>query len=230
MAKQEECTKCKKARQDSFGEIKCSFYGRKPQFNGESCPNYWDRNTERCPECGQEVSPTASICPNCGYPLKKESPQKSNSTQSDNTTNTTKKSKKAPLYALLLILGLGVLIGLSVYIISNDGPMRYTIKLSDDYVLPFGVEINAFECDENGDKIYENKFSLEQKGESKTFTAQSETKKIKVRVSTVDISRLGTSSYVQKNIGWLPLVYILSPNETKEIEIGNMTEYSYNEP
>lgn len=71
MAKQEECSKCKRAKQGSFaGEIKCSFYGRKPQFDGNTCPNYWDENIEKkCPDCGQTVSPTASTCPNCGCPL-----------------------------------------------------------------------------------------------------------------------------------------------------------------
>lgn len=72
MAKQEECSKCKRAKQGSFaGEIKCSFYGRKPQFDGNACPNYWDENVEkRCPDCGQAVDPTASTCPNCGCPLE----------------------------------------------------------------------------------------------------------------------------------------------------------------
>lgn len=84
MAKQEECTMCKKAKQNGYGEIKCSFYGRKPQFDDSPCPHYSKNETSgiseskcqsasskvRCPECGQEVSQLLSTCSNCGFPLK----------------------------------------------------------------------------------------------------------------------------------------------------------------
>lgn len=41
MAKKEECTVCKKAKTGGYaGEIKCSFYGRKPQFDGNSCTEF----------------------------------------------------------------------------------------------------------------------------------------------------------------------------------------------
>lgn len=128
MAKQEECSKCKRAKQGGYaGEIKCSFYGRKPLFDDSPCSNFLNVNI-KCPECGQEVPPSEKVCPNCGCPMKEESPQKSSITQSDNssqnTTNTTKKSNKTPLYTLLILLGLGVLIGLPVYIISRENKAK----------------------------------------------------------------------------------------------------------
>ena len=46
MAKKEECTVCKKAKTGGYaGEIKCSFYGRKPQFDGNSCTAFISANS-----------------------------------------------------------------------------------------------------------------------------------------------------------------------------------------
>ena len=30
----------------------------------------------KCPECGKEISDKATSCPNCGFPLTKEQPEK----------------------------------------------------------------------------------------------------------------------------------------------------------
>lgn len=40
MAKEEECRQCTKCKIGSYGTLKCSFYGRKPEFNEESCPKF----------------------------------------------------------------------------------------------------------------------------------------------------------------------------------------------
>ena len=46
MAKQEECSKCKRAKQGGYaGEVKCSFYGRKPQFDGNLCTEFISTNS-----------------------------------------------------------------------------------------------------------------------------------------------------------------------------------------
>lgn len=84
MANQTECTNCAKAKQNGYGEIKCSFYGRKPQFDDTPCPHYSknetsgttececqsDSSNARCPECGPEVSQQSSTCSTCGFPMK----------------------------------------------------------------------------------------------------------------------------------------------------------------
>lgn len=84
MANQTECTICTKAKQGGYGEIKCSFYGRKPQFDDTPCPHYSknetsgitececqsDSSNARCPECGPEVSQQSSTCSTCGFPMK----------------------------------------------------------------------------------------------------------------------------------------------------------------
>lgn len=237
MSKQEECSKCKRAKQGGYaGEIKCSFYGRKPLFDDSPCSNFLNVNI-KCPECGQEVPTSEKVCPNCGCPLKEASPQEKKNIQSDNivpntTPNTTKKSDMTLLYTRLLILGIVALIGFSVYFISNGGddPQRYTIKLSNDYSLPWAQDITVYECDENGDKFYDNKFSLKQRGESKTFTAQPRTKKIKVLVTWEVIDLSWRHSYPRTESDWLPLVYYLSPEKPIVIEIGNRTSLSPREP
>ena len=60
----------------------------------------------------------------------------------------------------------------------NDVPMQYTVCTSEDLLFPT-KSIKVFECTENGDKIYENEFILGL-GDSKTFTAQPNVKKVKV--------------------------------------------------
>lgn len=108
----------------------------------------------------------------------------------------------------------------------KETPMRYTVSFSDDFAFPV-KSIIVFECAENGDKIYENEF-VSGRGESKTFTAQPHAKKVKVYLSLTNILDLDPFS---KGInGWLPLVYYLSPNETKVIRIDNHVRRSQFEP
>lgn len=103
-------------------------------------------------------------------------------------------------------------------------PMKYTIHFTDDFA--FSVKsVNVFECTENGDKIYQNAF-VSGRGESKTFTAQPETKKVKVYLSLVNPLEPFGSGYN----GWLPLVYYLSPNEPKIIQIDNHVQQIRMEP
>lgn len=40
MAKEEECRQCTKCKVGSYGALKCSFYGRLPEFNDSSCPKF----------------------------------------------------------------------------------------------------------------------------------------------------------------------------------------------
>ncbi len=103
-------------------------------------------------------------------------------------------------------------------------PMKYTIYFTDDFA--FSVKsVNVFECTENGDKIYRNAF-VSGRGESKTFTAQPETKKVKVYLSLVNPLEPFGSGYN----GWLPLVYYLSPNGPKIIQIDNHVQQIQMEP
>lgn len=118
MAKQEECSKCKRAKQGGYaGEIKCSFYGRKPVFDDSPCSSFLNVNGDvKCPECGQEVSPSVNICPNCGCPMKEESfiqPEIYNSIDNSNIckenkrTDGTHKKKKSLLW--LILVGLAII-------------------------------------------------------------------------------------------------------------------------
>lgn len=44
MAKEEECRQCTKCKVGSYGALKCSFYGRLPEFNDSSCPKFTQSN------------------------------------------------------------------------------------------------------------------------------------------------------------------------------------------
>ena len=119
MAKQEECEKCERAKQSSYAsEMKCSFYGRKPKFDGKSCPRF-----PRCPECGQETPSTASVCPNCGCPLKSNISEKS-------TSNSTKKTNHKDLYEILQILVISVFVMVPVYYFSTKATTLTTEWIS----------------------------------------------------------------------------------------------------
>ena len=45
MAKEEECRQCTKCKIGSYGSLKCSFYGRQPEFNDSSCQKFTQRDT-----------------------------------------------------------------------------------------------------------------------------------------------------------------------------------------
>ncbi len=243
MAKQEECSKCKRAKQGGYaGEIKCSFYGRKPLFDDSPCSNFLNVNI-KCPECGQEVPPSEKVCPNCGCPMKEESPQKSNITQPDNASqnttnisNTTKKSNKIPLYTLLIILGLGVLIGLPVYFLSNGGLIqkdaRYTIRIDDIFRYNGGavteMDVTVYECNESGATVYENNITFKADG-SRDFVAQNGTKLIKVHVTIHAITPDIYAPY-KKQSSWVPMAYALNPDENTVVTIDRQTDLSNVQP
>ena len=117
MAKQEECSKCKRAKQGGYaGEIKCSFYGRKPQFDDSPCPSFSNKNV-KCPECGQEVPPSEKVCPNCGCPLEQNKPNRNNSYSESNSSTSTHSAKKTsyvPLIVVVVIVAI-LLCGVGIY-------------------------------------------------------------------------------------------------------------------
>ena len=106
----------------------------------------------------------------------------------------------------------------------DNRPMQYTISISDDFIFPVKT-IKVFECIENGDKVHENEFVIGA-GDSKTFTAQPKVQKVKVYVSLRD----PLSPFKGEYNGWLPLVYYLSPGESKVIRIDNDIEQHRYEP
>ena len=242
MAKQEECSNCKRAKQGSYaGEIKCTFYGRKPLFDDSPCPSFFNGYI-KCPECGKEVLPSKKVCPNCGCPLKEDSPQKSNITQPDNasqnTTNTTKKSNKTPLYALLLILGIGALIGLPVYFLNNGGLTQkdatYTIRIDDIFKHNCGLvtemNVTVYECNESGATVYENNITFKDDG-SRNFVAHNGTKSIKIHVKVHGIDPTTIAIYAYKTqSGWVPMAYALNPNMNTVVTIDRQTDWSNVQP
>lgn len=242
MAKQEECSKCTNARKESRSkEVRCSFYGRVPQYDEQPC-SHFSCNTQQCPECGKEVPPSEKVCPNCGCPLKEESPQKSNITQSDissqNTTNTTKKSNKTPLYALLLILGIGALIGLPVYFLNNGGLTQkdatYTIRIDDIFKHNCGLvtemNVTVYECNESGATVYENNITFKDDG-SRNFVAHNGTKSIKIHVKVHGIDPTTIAIYAYKTqSGWVPMAYALNPNMNTVVTIDRQTDWSNVQP
>ena len=102
--------------------------------------------------------------------------------------------------------------------------MKYTVSFSDDFCFPV-KGITVFECAENGDKIYENRF-MSGTGKSETFTAQPQARKIKLYLSLTDF----TDPFGSGFNGWLPLVYYLSPNEPQVVRIDNHVQLSRAEP
>lgn len=106
----------------------------------------------------------------------------------------------------------------------NNAPMQYTVCFSNDFCFPV-KGVTVYECAENGDKIYENKF-MSATGKRDTFTAQPQAKKVKLYLSVTDpMDPFGPGTN-----GWLPLVYYLTPNEPKVIRIDNHVSLSRFEP
>lgn len=85
----------------------------------------------------------------------------------------------------------------------------------------FSVKLNviAFKYTKEGDRIYENDFSLD-RGERKTFEAQKDAYKVKLYV------RFWPTS----SEGWVPLVYILSEGDAKLISVDDHTRLDRHEP
>lgn len=116
MAKQEECSKCKRAKQGGYaGEIKCSYYGRKPIFDDSPCPSFFNGEI-KCPECGQEVPPSEKVCPNCGCPMKEDvAPSKNNqpevSSNANNTTPQTPHKSGTGKVLLFVLVGIALVAG-----------------------------------------------------------------------------------------------------------------------
>lgn len=116
--------------------------------------------------------------------------------------------------------------------ITKQEPLQYTVSVDENFVFPVdlgdrvesGANFRVFECAENGDKIYQNDFVV-LKGSSKTFTAQPHVQKVKVYVSFLNIL-----DPWKKFEGWLPLVYYLTPNETKDIHVDMYVALYRNEP
>ena len=114
----------------------------------------------------------------------------------------------------------------------TNAPMKYTVSVDKDFLFivnghdyTHGASFKVFECADNGDKIYQNDFIVEE-GSSKTFTAQAHVQKVKVYVTMGNpLGKIG-----EEFGGWLPLVYYLSPNESKQISIDNHVELHRSEP
>lgn len=114
----------------------------------------------------------------------------------------------------------------------TNAQMKYTVSVDKDFLFivnghdyTHGASFKVFECADNGDKIYQNDFVVEE-GSSKTFTAQAHVQKVKVYVTMGNpLGKIG-----EEFGGWLPLVYYLSPNESKQISIDNNVELHRSEP
>ena len=79
----------------------------------------------KCPECGQEISDKAAICPRCAYPIKAALP---NTISDDNTTpnkETVKNQKKKNTLIFCLIAVAAVIIGYFLYI----GSLNTEVKI-----------------------------------------------------------------------------------------------------
>ena len=136
MAKQEECSKCKRAKQGGYaGEIKCSFYGRKPLFDDSPCSNFLNVNI-KCPECGQEVPPSEKACPNCGCPMKEDvAPSKNNQSEvSSNANNptpqTSHKKSGAGKVLLFVLVGIALVAG-TVFVMKSFSQKEAKAALYD---------------------------------------------------------------------------------------------------
>ena len=226
--------------------IKCPDCGKEFSSYATECPQCgfpveaMDENFSKpsisCPECGAVVDRNSSICPNCGYPitgckslLSDNIPKNALSVNSSTQVRTKRGWIIIGIVFVLLFLVAGIVFrnhktNNDDYGISHkSAPMQYTVSFSDDFLFPV-KGIIVYECTENGDKIFENEF-ISGKGQSKTFTAQPQTQKIKVYLSLQDpLTIQGEYN------GWLPLVYYLSPDEIKVIRIDNHVKQQRIEP
>ena len=138
MAKQEECSKCKRAKQGGYaGEIKCSFYGRKPVFDDSPCSSFLNVNGDvKCPECGQEVSPSVNICPNCGCPMK-EDVAPSKNIPSEVSSNANKPTPQTPPKSgtgkvlLFVLLGIALVAG-TVFAMKSFSSEKSEVKIKNN--------------------------------------------------------------------------------------------------
>lgn len=95
---------------------------------------------------------------------------------------------------------------------------NYTVTFNGSY--GYSTTIRVFECNENGDKIYDSSWDFS-KGETKSFTALQGTKKLKLYIHTE--SMFGDiRGYVQR-------VYYLTTSPTS-IVVDDNTTIGPNEP
>lgn len=260
MAKKEECIVCKRAKMGGYaGEIKCTFYGRKPQFDETACSNFVDAGEVVCnldkpkpskktaadiinehkqqeadlrEEIRKKYNIEGDISEEQYQQLRTIYLEEGNTTPTTNSPKVSKYglekeySKKTvwTIISLVILVALGayMIIKNNVFSVSEQGAMRYTVKMANDCIFP-AKSVRIFECTENGDRIRENEFALEP-GDSKTFTSKPQTRKIKVYITIITPINFSGQS------GWLPLVYYLSPNENNVIMIDNNLELSRFEP
>lgn len=99
-------------------------------------------------------------------------------------------------------------------------PAKYTIKTDGK---SFAIDVIAYECDDSGDRIYENECRFMFDGNhSQTFTAQPEAVKLKLYVS-MDYG-FGTTS------GWVQIAYPLRHGETTTVNLDGNTGLGRNMP
>ena len=112
----------------------------------------------------------------------------------------------------------------------SNSPLQYTVKVSPDMnayvVVPVaevieGVIVNVYEINDDNDKINMTE-SVVRIGESITFTAGQNVSKIKVHI--------GYAQGFDWVEGWIPITYILQPNQPREILIKNFMTLSRSEP
>lgn len=145
MAKQEECSKCKRAKQGGYaGEIKCSFYGRKPVFDDSPCSSFLNVNT-KCSECGQEVPPSEKVCPNCGCPLTEDVTPSKNiqpevSSNANNTTPQTPHKSGTGKVLLFVLVGIALVAGTVFVMKSFSSETQHEEESAKQEMIPMKQE------------------------------------------------------------------------------------------
>ncbi|MBP5546366.1 MAG: hypothetical protein J6X59_03680 [Bacteroidales bacterium] len=145
MAKQEECSKCKRAKQGGYaGEIKCSFYGRKPVFDDSPCSSFLNVNT-KCSECGQEVPPSEKVCPNCGCPLTEDVTPSKNiqlevSSNANNTTPQTPHKSGTGKVLLFVLVGIALVAGTVFVMKSISSETQHEEESAKQEMIPMKQE------------------------------------------------------------------------------------------
>ena len=104
-------------------------------------------------------------------------------------------------------------------------PAKYTIQTDGR---SFAIDVIAYECDDSGDRIYENECRFMFDGNhSQTFTAQPEAKKLKLYASYNNGSPTMTFGMVE---GWVQVAYPLKHGETTVINLDGNTSVGRNMP